>query len=170
MGSDSDADKLDDRTDREELRQRYYGLLQELRVILPGVQVLLAFMLTAPFAQGFDRLDDTGRNVFGVAMVSALLSVVTLLTPTVFHRVGERTARTARLEWGIRVTVAGLALLGFSLLTSFWCVMRLIFGTDTAWWATVPVTAVLLALWIALPLTYRRRIDREIDPPATPEA
>jgi Family of unknown function (DUF6328) len=52
-GSDEDTEDLDDVADREELRQRYYGLLQELRVVLPGVQVLLAFLLTAPFAQRF---------------------------------------------------------------------------------------------------------------------
>jgi hypothetical protein len=169
MGSDRDADELHDIADREELRQRYYGLLQELRVILPGVQVLLAFMLTAPFAQGFDRLDETGRNTFGWAMVSALLSVFLLLTPTVFHRVSERTARAARLEWGIRVTVAGLALLAVSLLMSFWCVIRLVFGQETAWWATGVVTVVLVALWIVLPLAYRRRTDREVDPPVARE-
>ncbi len=49
-GEDRPASELDDRADREELRERYYGLLQELRVILPGVQVLVAFLLTVPFA------------------------------------------------------------------------------------------------------------------------
>ena len=153
---DPDADELNDTADREELRKRYYGLLQELRVILPGVQVLLAFMLTAPFAQRFDELDATGRNTFGAAMVAALLSVIFLLTPTVFHRVSERTARAARLEWGIRATVVGLGLLGISLLLSLWCVTRLIFGTETAWKATIPVTVALLTLWVLLPLAYRR--------------
>ena len=85
-----DASSLDDVKDREELRQRHEVLLQELRVALPGVQVLLAFLLTAPFADGFDRLDPFGRPVH-VAMMSALFAVVLLMCPAVFHRVGERT-------------------------------------------------------------------------------
>ena len=48
--------------DREELRTRYQMLLQELRVVLPGVQVLMAFLQTAPFAQRFGDLDDLGRG------------------------------------------------------------------------------------------------------------
>ena len=53
-----DAAELDDDRDRDELRSRYGMLLQELRVLLPGVQLLVAFLLTAPFAQGFERVDD----------------------------------------------------------------------------------------------------------------
>lgn len=96
--SDDDSDELDDVTDREELRQRHYGLLQELRVVLPGVQVLLAFLLTVPFAQGFEQLDDLGRRAFGLALTSSMFSVVCLLGPTFLHRLGERTARSARLQ------------------------------------------------------------------------
>src|SRR3954467_5828143 len=90
---------LDDDADRVELRQRYYGLLQELRVVLPGVQVLMAFLLTAPFASGFDQLDGRGRDAYLVALVTSLVSIVCLLAPTMFHRVGERRARAARLIW-----------------------------------------------------------------------
>src|SRR6059036_2923903 len=75
-----DADKpawmLDDDDDRDELRNRYYTLLQELRVVLPGVQVLAAFLLTVPFAQRFAVLDATGKTLFAVSLVSASLSVI----------------------------------------------------------------------------------------------
>ena len=73
------ASQLDDDADREELRQRYYGLLQELRVLLPGVQVLAAFLLTAPFAQRFGDLDRTSEIVYGVSLVSAVASVIAFL-------------------------------------------------------------------------------------------
>ncbi len=55
---DRPTGELDDEQDRDELRRRYYGLLQELRVLLPGVQILVAFLLTAPFASGFAQLDE----------------------------------------------------------------------------------------------------------------
>ena len=50
---DPSANDLDDELDRDELRQRYYGLLQEVRVLLPGVQILVAFLLTIPFDCAF---------------------------------------------------------------------------------------------------------------------
>lgn len=149
---DRPLSELDDDADRVELRSRYYGLLQELRVILPGVQVLLGFLLTVPFAQRFPALDRTERVAYGIALFSAFMSVICLLTPAVFHRVGERTARSARLRWGIRMTLSGLVLLAVALLAGLWSVTEFVFGN--AWARAVVAIGVvsLLALWIALPL------------------
>jgi MFS family permease len=155
--SDEDTKYLDDVDDRAELRDRYYGLLQELRVVLPGVQVLLAFLLTAPFAAKFDDLDDWGRRAYQVALTSSMLSVTFLLSPTFLHRFGERTARRDRLLWSIRLMVVGLILLGLSLLTALWGVARFVFGDATAWELVVPVALTMLVLWIVLPFTLRRR-------------
>src|SRR3954447_14481120 len=91
--SDKDTKHVDDVADRSQLRDRYYGLLRERRVVLPGVQVLLAFLLTAPFGAKFDDLDSWGRRAYQVALTSSMLSVTFRLTPTFLHRSGERTAR-----------------------------------------------------------------------------
>jgi hypothetical protein len=149
--------ELDDQAQREELRQRFYGLLQELRVVLPGVQVLLAFMLTAPFTNRFHRLDAVGRNTFTAALTIALVSAVCLIAPTVFHRMGDRTARGVRLEWSVRLTLVGMWLLGAALVLSAWCVVRFLYGTAEAT-AIVGVPAVvLLGTWLVLPLVASRR-------------
>jgi hypothetical protein len=153
--ADRDIDELDDDIDREELRRRYYGLLQELRVVLPGVQVLLAFLLTVPFAQRFQGLDSTGRALFGVALVSTLLSVVCLISPTVIHRLSERTARRARLRSGILFELIGLALLAVALISSLWCVTRFVYGSTTAVLVTLPVIAAIAVVWVAVPLAVR---------------
>jgi hypothetical protein len=153
--TDKDVVDLDDELDRDELRQRYYGLLQELRVIIPGVQVLLAFLLTAPFAQRFTTLDSRGRNLYGVALFSALVSVVCLLTPAVLHRLGHRTARQARLMVGIRLMLAGLAALAVSVTAALWCVTRLVFRPGVATTMTAVGAVVVVAAWIVLPLTLR---------------
>jgi MFS family permease len=159
---DRDLSELNDVKDRDELRNRYQTLLQELRVVLPGVQVLLAFLLTTPFTQRFTDLDKTGRDTFGFAMVTAMLSVACLLTPTVFHRVGGRQERKSRLAWGIRLTVVGLLLLALSLLSGLWCVSRFVFGTTTAWWLAALVGGTIIVLWFALPaIVARDRDDRE---------
>jgi len=155
--SDEDTKYLDDRADRGELRDRYYGLLQELRVVLPGVQVLLAFLLTAPFAARFEDLDGWSRRSYEAALTSSMLSVVFLLGPTFLHRFGQRTARRDRLLWSIRLMVVGLVLLGISLLTAMWGVARFVFGSGSAVQHVVPVAVAMLAVWIWVPLTLKRR-------------
>jgi MFS family permease len=156
----ADATELDDEADQAELRQRYYGLLQELRVVLPGVQVLMAFLLTAPFARRFDELDDAGRDAYLVALVSTLGSIICLLGPTVFHRVGERTARAARLIWGVRLQKIGVVMLAIALTSATWCVVRLVYGASTAAVVAAVAVALLLALWLVLPLRFRSQHRR----------
>ncbi|MBV9953527.1 MAG: hypothetical protein JO291_16350 [Acidimicrobiia bacterium] len=156
MGDDFDADRLDDERDRDELRRRYYGLMQELRVMLPGVQLLVGFLLTVPFNQRFAQLDGFGRGLWGVALVCGLLSVVSFVTPAAMHRFGERTARVERLETGIIFSRAGLIFLALTLLASTGVVTRFIFGT-AATWAMVAIVALgIFGCWFAWPLASRR--------------
>ena len=155
--SQKGLDELDDLADRDELRKRYEVLLQELRVSVPGVQVLSAFLLTAPFSQRFDELDEWGRRAYGVSLISSMLSVICLVGPILLHRLGERRARAARLRWGIRLQVFGLAFLAVALVTAVWGVARFVFDTSTAWWLVTPVFTVVLLVWVVLPLSLRRR-------------
>jgi hypothetical protein len=149
-------DELDDEADREELRQRYYGLMQELRILLPGVQVLGAFLLTVPFAQRFVDIDDTGRALFGAALACAILSAVAFITPTALHRFGVRTARARRLRISIVTTRLGLVLLGLALTLSLTVVSRFLYDG----WVTVLlvsfVAAGIVVLWFVLPFATRR--------------
>ncbi len=157
--AERDAKELDDVADRDELRKRYEMLLQELRVVLPGVQVLMAFLLTAPFAQRFTDLDDIGRRSYLIALVSALGSTICLLTPTVFHRVAERTARRARLVWSVRLAVVGMVLLAVALTTASWCITRLVFGTAAATVVAVCAVTAFVGVWVVLPLSVGRSSD-----------
>ena len=157
---DEESGDLDDIDDRDELRQRYYGLLQELRVVLPGVQVLLAFLLTAPFANRFNELDTAERRTFGIALTSSMFSVIFLLCPTFLHRVGDRRARSARLKWSVRSMTVGLVLLGISLVTAMWAIAHFVFGVPWAWILISPVIVLMVVLWFLLPLTLHPRRDR----------
>src|SRR6478735_12349109 len=126
------AAELDDAQDREELRRRYDMLLQELRVLLPGVQILVAFLLTAPFAQGFDQVDELGRVLYGVALTFGLFAIVAFTTPIALHRFGERTARSSRLVLSIRATRGGIGFLGVSLLSAFAVIVRVVYDSLAA--------------------------------------
>ena len=158
--SETPANQLDDERDREELRNRYYGLMQELRIVLPGVQVLVAFLLTVPFAQGFAEIDDFGRGLFGAALVAAILSVVAFITPTAMHRFGDRTARGERLQISIITTRVGLLLLAIAMTLSLAVVSRFLYDGIITVLLVVVVVVAVVALWIVTPLA-TRRADRD---------
>ncbi len=155
--SEIPASDLDDEADREELRDRYYGLLQELRVILPGVQVLVAFMLTAPFARRFSELGSTETALFGVALVSAILSVVSFITPIALHRLGPRTARGQRVRLSIASTQVGLLLLVISMLLSLTVVSGFLFSTIITGIVVAITATATITSWIVVPALLRRR-------------
>jgi Family of unknown function (DUF6328) len=159
MSEDSEAapERLDDERDREELRDRYYGLMQELRVILPGVQVLVAFLLTVPFAARFRTLDDVDRGFYGAALVTGILSVVAMITPAAMHRFGDRRERGLRLQVSIVMTRIGLLLLGVSMTLSLLVVSRLLFSTVVTWIVVSVVVVAIVVLWLVVPLSTRRR-------------
>lgn len=151
----------------EEQRERYGELLSELRTIIPGVQVLFAFLLTAPFSSRFTALDDLGVQVFTVALVGVGLATVVLLTPAAYHRLTPTHDRRRRIKLGVRVTIAGMVLLAISIAAALFVVARLIFATQSAPPAdTIPTTAIGLiiagvvsiaavVLWFLLPLLRR---------------
>lgn len=155
LADDRSAGQLDDLLDKPELRQRYYGLLQELRVLLPGVQLLLAFLLTVPFDSGFERLDPIGRTAYGVAICSAMTATVCFISPTAFHRLAGRQERSARLVWAIRCLLMGLLFLAVALVAALMCVTRLVYGHLFGTVAAVVLTATILTLWIVIPWSHR---------------
>lgn len=151
------AAELDDFRDREELRQRYKRLLEETRVLLPGVQLFAAFLFTVPFTSRFDEVGDMGRIAYGTAVGAAVLAVILLTSPIAFHRVAERTARSARLVWGIRATIAALALIAVALASATLCVAGYVFGDTTGIVLTAMLSGAVVVLWVLLPRSYRSR-------------
>ncbi len=157
------AINLDDDADRDELRDRYYGLLQEIRVVFPGVQVLTAFLLTVPFAPEFRRLDSTERALFAAGLVSATVSVIAFLTPISMHRFARRTERAVRLAVSVIATRVGFAFLVASLALVLTVVCRFLFG-DVVGALLVAGTATAAPLmWLVVPAVVRRRHTRVIE-------
>lgn len=161
-------------TDENELRERYRELLEELRTIIPGVQVLFAFLLTVPFSSRFTALDEFGIYVFAVALATVGLAAVTLLTPAAYHRVAPRKDRRQRFRLAVQLTIVGMSLLAVSIACSVFVVGRLIFKTELdtgeqissgniatelalAVAAIVAGTAVML--WFLVPFLRRERTD-----------
>ena len=143
--------------DEAEGRERFRELLEELRTVLPGVQVLFAFLLTAPFSQRFSELDAVGRDGYAVALVSAALSTLLFVTPAVYHRLAPREERAHRLRVAVRLAVAGVLALLVAMSAALFVVTRFIYGTTEG--VAIAVGAVVAAsiLWVLLPLRRRLR-------------
>ena len=149
MGDSDSGSKLD-----RELNE----LLQELRVTLPGVQVLFAFLFTVPFSQRFGQLTTTQRTSYFIAFLTAAASTALLLAPAAYHRIQWRQHDKERLlQVSTRMALGGLALLTVAMASAAFVVTDVLY--DTTWAAVVAggVVALLTALWFVLPLLSRLR-------------
>jgi hypothetical protein len=148
---DAPVAELDDEIDRDELRRRYYGLMQELRVLLPGVQILVAFLLTVPFATRFGNVGGFEKATYAIALGGGTISILLFGTPTAIHRLGERRARSRRLLWSIRLTRAGIAFFGIALTSGVMLVAAKVFGHPAGWAAGASTLVLIGVLWVAMP-------------------
>jgi hypothetical protein len=133
-------------------------LLNELRVALPGVQVLFAFLLAVPFSRGWPNVNDFQRDVFFVAFLGATVSSVLLIAPSSIHRLGWRVAdkeQIVRVSTGL--TIAGLAVLAVSIAAVVLLVTDYIFDRATAIATTACVGGLFLATWYVLAFWLRGR-------------
>src|SRR5438309_12037903 len=87
----------DDETPKERADRERIELLNELRVVLTGVRVLLAFLLAVPFAKGWPKVTPFERDVFLVAFLAAAASVALLTAPSSYHRLRFRHGNKERI-------------------------------------------------------------------------
>jgi hypothetical protein len=153
-------------TEKDRLNRNLDQLLQELRVVLPGVQVLFAFLLAVPFSTRFNEVDGFERVVFFVALMFTAISVVLLMAPSIQHRILFRHDQKPYLvHAGTILTIAGMTALAVAMILSIVLVADFLYG---AWAASITaVTAVVsfAAVWYALPIERRRRAGPPRDDP-----
>ena len=137
-----------ERADRELIE-----LLNELRVVLPGVTVLFAFLLAVPFANGWTRVTTFQRDVFVVAFLSTGVSVALLTAPSSYHRLRFRQDHKERMvKIGNRLSIAGIAASAVSLEAVVLLVMDAVLSLEAAIAAAASLFVVLAVLWYGLPL------------------
>ena len=128
-------------------------LLNELRVALPGVQVLFAFLLAVPFANGFPRLGELDRDIFFVAFIATALSTVCLIAPSSYHRLRWRAHDKERMLVASNVlTIAGLVLLAVAITAVVFVITDFLFHRAWAAAFTAIVALAFVVLWYGLPL------------------
>jgi hypothetical protein len=105
------AAERDEESAAERANRELIELLNELRVALPGVQVLFAFLLVVPFSDRFDRLDASDRRVYFAAVLATVASTICLMAPTAHHRLRFRSGiKEQLLRVGNVFAIVGLVL------------------------------------------------------------
>jgi hypothetical protein len=141
---------------RERLDAEWIELLNEIRVLLPGVQVLFAFLLAVPFATGFENVTELQRDVYAVSLMGALASIVCLVAPTTHHRIRWRKRdKEFMLHVANRSVIAGSAFLALSMSAAIFLVGDYLFPRWVAILATIAVGIAFTLLWFGLPLARR---------------
>jgi len=157
--SKREQEKPEERTgeDKHERTAReLIELLNELRVILPGVQVLFAFLLTVPFAQRFPQLNSLQTGVFFATLMCTAVTTALLIAPSSHHRILWREGvREQRLELGNVLTIAGLIFLVPAMVGVIFVISDLLFGLTAAIIVTALLALFFALLWFVLPLRYR---------------
>jgi len=138
--------------DQERTERQMAELLQELRVALPGVQILFAFLLTVPFAQGFTRVSNFQKDLFFATLLATALSTACLIAPTATHRLRfHQRDRKYVIEVAHHLTIAGLVFLALAIVLAVALITDFLFGGAARWIWPALVGVVIVVLWFIRP-------------------
>ncbi|MBA3349646.1 MAG: hypothetical protein H0T12_03725 [Actinobacteria bacterium] len=142
-----------ERQDRELIE-----LLNELRVALPGVQVLFAFLLTVPFSQGYTSITPAQKNVYFITFLCTAASTALLIAPSAYHRVQWREGDKERmLRLGNGLAVGGLVFLALAITGVVFVITDLVIGGSFTPICTALSASVFALLWFVVPVSRRLR-------------
>jgi hypothetical protein len=145
--------------DKERLDRELIELLNELRVALPGVQVLFAFLLAVPFSQGWEKVTGAERYAFFASIMCATISTVLLIAPTSYHRIRFRQGDKAQmLKTANRLAIAGTVFLALAMTAAVFLVTEVVFDDLAAALVAGGVAGLFGWFWYGLPLS-RRAVD-----------
>jgi len=156
-GRDASA-RRDDEGNKQRVDRELIELLNELRVVLPGVQVLFAFLLTVPFSNGYSRITGLQRDMYFVAFLCATVATILLIAPSTYHRIMFRRGNKERmLLTSNNLVIVGTVFLAVAMSAAVFVITDVLFGAAAAA-ATAAAGFLLFAgFWYLLPLSRRLR-------------
>jgi hypothetical protein len=142
--------------EQEQLNRQLTELLNELRVAMPGVQVLFAFLLAVPFQQRFEMVNSFQRGIYLVTLLAAATATAFFIAPSAYHRIAFQQHEKERIiRMGTRQFICGLVALAVAMNGAVLLVTDVLFQAPTVIVATAGVGALFLWLWFGIGL-YRR--------------
>jgi hypothetical protein len=152
------AETRPDESEKERLDRNLLELLNELRVALPGVQVLFAFLLTVPFTQRFASLTTTQEKVYYATLLCTTASTILLIAPSAHHRINFRQQDKAYIVFlANRMTIAGLGLLALAMSGVVFLITDVLYGSTATGIATAGALLAFAVMWYAIPIWRRLR-------------
>jgi cation transport ATPase len=149
-----EADRSDE--EQERLNRQLTELLNELRVAMPGVQVLFAFLLAVPFQQRFAEVTDFQRDVYLATLLAAAVATALLIAPSAYHRIDfEQHQKKRIIKLGTLEFLGGLVALALAMTGAVLLVTDFLFQTPTVIVATVGVGSLFAWFWFGLGLWRR---------------
>jgi hypothetical protein len=145
-------------TEKERLDRNLQELLGELRVALPGVQVLFAFLLVVPFNQRFVEITNFQRTTYFVTLLLASAATACLIAPTAHHRIEFRAQDKKRIVFqATRLSIAGLALLAAAMTGAVMLITDMLYRSTTVAIVAAAIGLLFALLWFAWPV--KRLLD-----------
>jgi hypothetical protein len=139
--------------EQEKQDRQMIELLNELRVALPGVQILFGFLLTVPFAQGFQRVTETQKDLFYATLLCTALSTVCFIAPSATHRLRfHQGDRQYVIETANKYAIAGLSFLAVAIILALVMITDVLYAGTAVFAFPVLVALALVTLWFARPL------------------
>jgi hypothetical protein len=143
-----------DEDERERLDRNLMELLGELRVALPGVQVLFAFLLVVPFTERFQDVSAFQKGVYFATLLCTAVSGVFLIAPSVHHRLVQKEHIVPRAD---ALALVGLVFLALAMTGVLLLLTDFLFGSVTATLVCVVAAGLFATVWFGIPL--RRRLE-----------
>ena len=143
-----------DEDERERVNRELIELLNELRVALPGVQVLFAFLLTLPFTQRFTTVTGAQKGAYFAAFLTAALGVALLIAPSSYHRLRFRKGDKRRMLFtSNKLVIAGMGFVAVSMTGVVFVITDVVFGIPAASAITAAIALWFLWFWYGLPIS-----------------
>ena len=140
-------------TDQDKQDRQMIELLNELRIALPGVQFLFAFLLTAPFAQGFRRINGIEKALFYAALLCTTLSTICLIAPSATHRLRfHKGDRKYVIETAHKYTIAGLIFLAIAIVLALVMITDVLYEGAAIYAFPAGIALLLVGVWFVRPL------------------
>lgn len=145
-------------TPLERLDRNWTDLLQEVRVVQTGVQLLTGFLMTLPFQQRFGHLSDAERGVYLAAVSSSIAATGFLQAPVSVHRaLFRRHRRKETVQLAHRLSIIGIVFLACAVVAVALLIFDVLLGWAGGIAAGVVTAALLVTLWLLVPWSARRR-------------
>jgi hypothetical protein len=142
-----------DESESERIDRNLQEMLGELRVALPGVQVLFAFLLVVPFNQRFAEVTDFQQTLYFATLLFTTASTLCLIAPTVHHRIEfRRQDKENIVKTGNRIVILGLTLLAVAMGGAVTFLTDFLYKSGTVWAVSIGTVAAFALVWYVIPL------------------